>query len=94
MSYLKKYPFDELKIDRAFVQDIYADENSTNLCKAIIAMAKGMQMKVVAEGVETREQFEFLKEAGAHLIQGYLFSKPVSKDEYINILNHSQFDIS
>jgi diguanylate cyclase (GGDEF)-like protein len=81
LSYLSRFPLDELKIDRSFVIELDKSESDASLVVAIIAMARSMNLRLVAEGVETREQYEFLTGNGAHVIQGYLFSKPVPADE-------------
>jgi len=81
LSYLSRFPLDELKIDRSFVIDFDNSENSASLVIAIIAMGKSMNLKLVAEGVETHEQYHFLTSNGANVIQGYLFSKPVAAAE-------------
>jgi len=81
LSYLSRFPLDELKIDRSFVVDFDKSENDASLVVAIIAMARSMNLRLVAEGVETIEQYRFLTRNGAHVIQGYLFSKPVPADE-------------
>ena len=87
LSYLKRLPFDTIKIDRLFVSDITHDSENASLCKAIIAMAESLNLSVVAEGVETRDQFEAIKQLGAHYVQGYFHSVPVNNtkfEEYIN----------
>ena len=81
LSYLSRFPLNELKIDRSFVIDFDKSENDASLVIAIIAMAKSMRLGLVAEGVETLEQYHFLRQQGASVIQGYLFSKPVPLDE-------------
>lgn len=82
LSYLKKYDIDYIKIDQSFVRNITSGSNDMGLCEAIILMAHKLGMKVVAEGVETREQLILLSEAGCDYVQGYLFSKPVSVKEF------------
>jgi len=77
LSYLQQLPLHTLKIDRAFVKDINAAGENGDIAKAVIAMAHSLGMEVVAEGVETEEQFAFLREHGCDVIQGYLFSPPV-----------------
>jgi diguanylate cyclase (GGDEF)-like protein len=77
LSYLSRFPLDELKIDRSFVIEFDKSENDASLVVAIIAMARSLNLRLVAEGVETSEQYEFLTSNGAHVIQGYLFSKPL-----------------
>ena len=91
LSYLSRLPLDELKIDRSFVIEIDKSENDANLAIAIIAMARSMGLKLVAEGVETHEQYHFLRNHGASVIQGYLFSKPVPFDEFKNLLAPGAF---
>jgi diguanylate cyclase (GGDEF)-like protein len=81
LSYLSRLPLDELKIDRSFVIKSHESENDANLVIAIIALARSMNLELVAEGVETEEQYAFLTGHGAHVIQGYLFSRPVTADE-------------
>lgn len=91
LSYLSRFPLDELKIDRSFVIDFDKSQNDASLVIAIIAMARSMRLKLVAEGVETREQYHFLRNNGASVIQGYLFSKPVPFDELKNLLAPGYF---
>jgi len=81
LSYLSRFPLDELKIDRSFVIGSDKSANDASLVIAIIAMARSMNLQLVAEGVETHEQYHFLTGNGAHVIQGYLFSKPVPAAE-------------
>jgi len=81
LSYLKRLPIDKLKIDQAFVQDLPGDEEDVGISKAIIALAKSLNLKVIAEGVETKEQKVFLVEHGCENIQGYFYSKPIPADE-------------
>jgi len=91
LSYLSRLPLDELKIDRSFVVDIDKSENNASLVIAIIAMARSMKLHLVAEGVETLEQYHFLRNHGASVIQGYLFSKPVPLDELKSLLAPGTF---
>jgi len=86
LSYLRSYPFDVLKIDKSFIRDITADPAARELINATVAMAHGLNLKVIAEGVETEEQFNYLKDLGCEYAQGYLFSKPVSIDEITGML--------
>jgi EAL domain-containing protein (putative c-di-GMP-specific phosphodiesterase class I) len=86
LSYLKRYPFDTLKIDRSFVQDVTVDPGDAALSTAIISMAHSMELKVVAEGVETREQLEFFRERAVDMVQGYLFSRPLKEDAFLQFI--------
>lgn len=81
LSYLKLFPVDYLKIDRSFVQDIDAQQADPRIVRAIIALAHSLDIRVVAEGVETTGQFEFLKHHQCDLIQGYFFGPPMPADE-------------
>jgi len=82
LSYLNQFPLDILKIDRSFVKDISGNKSDGAIARAVIAMAHSMNLKVVAEGVETEEQFEFLKAHDCEVIQGYLISRPVPPQEF------------
>jgi len=77
LSYLKRFPIDTLKIDQAFIRDVKVDKEDAALVKAIIAMAHGLSMDVIAEGVEVTEQLDFLTAYGCDTIQGFLFSRPL-----------------
>lgn len=77
LSALKRFPVDRLKIDRSFVQDLPGDSDDAAIAKAIVSLAHTLQLRVIAEGVETREQLEFLRGAGCDEIQGYYLSRPV-----------------
>tara|TARA_R110002049_G_scaffold195637_1_gene364773 strand:+ start:728 stop:2521 length:1794 start_codon:yes stop_codon:yes gene_type:complete len=82
LSYLKRFPLDELKIDRAFIIDIPGSKEDKAIVKAIIAMAKSLDLSIVAEGVETVEQLNFLKETDCIIIQGFYFSKPLPAEAF------------
>lgn len=81
LSYLHRYPFDILKIDRSFVSDLDKDTSRPELLMAIINMAHGLNLEVVAEGVETELQANFLRSLSCDYLQGYLYSKPLSADQ-------------
>ncbi|HRY04773.1 MAG: EAL domain-containing protein, partial [Hyphomicrobiales bacterium] len=76
MSYLKRFPFDRLKIDRSFVTDAARDTGSAAIVAATIQLATAYDIEVTAEGVETYEQYQALRAAGVKLMQGYLFGRP------------------
>jgi EAL domain-containing protein (putative c-di-GMP-specific phosphodiesterase class I) len=80
MSYLKRYPIDTLKIDRSFVSDLPDDANDVAITQAIIALGKNLGMKLVAEGVETEAQLEFLRTHKCDITQGFLHSRPIPAD--------------
>ncbi len=82
LSYLQRYDIDFLKIDKGFVRHLVAGSKDLALCKAIIVMAHELGMKVIAEGVETHQQFDQLAAAGCDFAQGFLFSAPVPPDEF------------
>ncbi len=86
LSYLKRFPFDVLKIDRSFVRDITRDRDNAALAKAIIAMAHGLDMQVIAEGVESAAQRDFLVDQQCDMMQGYYFSRPLPPDDFLQML--------
>ena len=77
LSYLRQFPVNTLKIDRSFIQGLAPGSNDIAIAKTIIALGYALGLKVVAEGVETEEQFAILQDLGCDLAQGYLFSAPV-----------------
>jgi diguanylate cyclase (GGDEF)-like protein/PAS domain S-box-containing protein len=89
LAYLKRFPFDSVKIDQSFVRGIPESKDDEAIVEAIIAMARSLQLKVVAEGVETKEQFDFLRKLGCDQIQGYYFSKPIPSNEVVMLLYKS-----
>lgn len=90
LSYLKQFPLDVLKIDQSFVRDCIDDPSDATIIRAIIAMARGLGLEVIAEGVETQEQAAFLKDAGCHLLQGYLLAKPMPAADFAEFCNNFQ----
>jgi EAL domain-containing protein (putative c-di-GMP-specific phosphodiesterase class I) len=83
LAYLKKFPIDGLKIDRAFIRDIPGDSDDEAIARAIVALSAALRLKVVAEGVETQAQLDFLLQEGCDEVQGFLFSKPLSYDQFV-----------
>jgi EAL domain-containing protein (putative c-di-GMP-specific phosphodiesterase class I) len=90
LSYLKRFPVNILKIDRVFTQDIPTDKQVTTLTLSIIAMAHALNMEVVAEGIETREQLDVLRANKCDYIQGYYFSRPLAADEVTRYLTQQR----
>jgi diguanylate cyclase (GGDEF)-like protein len=91
LSYLKKFPITTLKIDQSFIKDINTDSNDDELIKGIISLANSLNLNVVAEGVETKEQSSFLLENNCFIMQGYYYSKPLSDKKFIEVLNNKVF---
>jgi EAL domain-containing protein (putative c-di-GMP-specific phosphodiesterase class I) len=77
LSYLKRLPIDELKIDRAFIKDILTDANDAAIATTIIGLCRNLGLQVIAEGVETEEQRDFLARQGCQRYQGYLYCRPL-----------------
>ena len=82
LSYLQAFPFDKIKIDRAFVMNLGRNPQSAAIVRAVIGLGHGLEMSIVAEGVETEEQLSFLAEQGCDAVQGYFIGKPLPIDQY------------
>jgi EAL domain-containing protein (putative c-di-GMP-specific phosphodiesterase class I) len=82
LSYLKRMPLNQLKIDQSFVRDVLTDSNDASIVKTIITLAESLNLNVIAEGVETAAQREFLANAGCHAYQGYLYSRPLPIEKF------------
>jgi diguanylate cyclase len=91
LSYLKTFPIDVLKIDKSFIDDISENGNNNGLLlNTILAMGKSLDLKVVAEGVELKYQYDYLKEKDCDMIQGYYFAKPMNEKDFIELLKNSK----
>ena len=86
LSYLLQFPLDALKLDRSFVQGVTEAADKRAITEAVLAMARELELRVVAEGVETEEQLRFLRERGCPLAQGYLFAEPLPEDAFAKLL--------
>ena len=89
LTYLKRLPVNTLKIDRSFIKDLPDDEEDRAISKAIIALAKSLNMKIIAEGVETSEQINYLLANGCHYIQGYYYSKAIDKEKMTHFIKNN-----
>ena len=89
LGYLKRFPIDSVKVDRSFIRDIPDDKDDVAITCAVIAMAHSLRLRVVAEGVETAEQYKFLRDQDCDEIQGYYFSPPVDAQAVARLLVQS-----
>jgi EAL domain-containing protein (putative c-di-GMP-specific phosphodiesterase class I) len=87
LTYLKRLPLDQLKIDQSFVRDVLVDLNNGAIAQTIIALGQTMGLSVIAEGVETEEQRDYLARLGCHACQGYLFGRPLPLEEFEGLMN-------
>ena len=92
LAYLRRFPLDALKIDRSFIDELVTNNDDTAITLAIISMAKSLRLQVIAEGVETEQQLNFLKQNNCDDIQGYYFSKPISAKEFIAFISQHKAD--
>jgi len=92
LAYLRRFPLDALKIDRSFVHDLRNGSDAEAIIEAIIAMARTLHLKVIAEGVETVEQAALLYRVGCHVMQGFLFGRPQPAEEFAGLLARQQRD--
>ena len=91
LSYLQELPFDRIKIDKSFIDLIGAGGNSEKICRTIIKMAHELGKQAIAEGVETREQADFLIENGCDSVQGYFYSYPLPHEEFVEFVEKQDF---
>jgi len=91
LSYLQRFPVNTLKIDRSFVGDIRADLGDASIINAIVAMARGLKLDLIAEGVETRTQLKYLRSQGCREVQGFIFSRPIPAAELKSLLQRNPF---
>jgi diguanylate cyclase (GGDEF)-like protein len=92
LAYLKRFPIDTLKVDRSFIRDIPTDSGDRNITRAIISMAHGLRLKVVAEGVETAEQLRFLRVQCCDAVQGYFLYRPIPEGEVADVLELNRLE--
>jgi EAL domain-containing protein (putative c-di-GMP-specific phosphodiesterase class I) len=90
LSYLKRFPIDTLKIDRTFVRDVPDDSGDMKIIAAIITLAHGLDIRVVAEGVESAAQLSFMHELHCDAMQGYLFSKPLPAAAFTELMREGR----
>jgi EAL domain-containing protein (putative c-di-GMP-specific phosphodiesterase class I) len=88
LSYLQKFPVDALKIDQSFIRQISKVGDDTTIVKAVIGMARGLKLRVIAEGVENLEELAFLRAYRCDEAQGYYFSRPVPAEQFAMLLTN------
>jgi len=93
LSYLQQFPVDALKIDRSFVSDIKTEQGDASIINAIVAMARGLKLDLIAEGVETQAQLRYLRSQGCSEVQGFIFSQPVPAEAMVTLLREKPFEI-
>ncbi len=91
LSYLHQFPINTLKIDRSFVGDIRAEQGDASIIDAIVAMARGLHLDLIAEGVENRTQLEYLQQQGCEEVQGFIFSPAVPASDLVSLLKENRF---
>jgi EAL domain-containing protein (putative c-di-GMP-specific phosphodiesterase class I) len=89
LSYLKRFPIDTIKLDQSFVKEIKEDNFKFPIISAIISIAQGLNLNLIAEGVETEFQSHFLKKSGCFLMQGFFYSKPLPSNQFTHLLKNA-----
>lgn len=92
LTYLKKLPLDSLKIDQSFIKDLATDDDDKAIVRAVIVMAHSLNLSVIGEGVEIKEQLDFLTKNSCNSAQGYLFSRPVNLSTFLELLHKQSSD--
>ena len=82
MAYLRRLPIDKIKIDRSFIQEVASNDSDLTIVKTMIELSHGLGKRVLAEGVETKEQLQLLLNIGCDAVQGYFISKPISEEAF------------
>jgi len=90
LSYLQRFPLDELKVDRSFINELEDETSEAPIVRAMVSLAHDLGMRVVAEGIETQVQLDYIKDLDCELYQGYLCSKPVVAKAFTDLLNAQQ----
>jgi len=88
LSYLQSFPFDKIKIDKTFILNVESNAQSATIVRAVIGLAKGLGLPVLAEGVETKEQLAFLTQEACNEVQGYLIGRPYPIEQYAELIGH------
>ncbi|MGI9248080.1 MAG: EAL domain-containing protein, partial [Woeseiaceae bacterium] len=94
LAYLQRFNVNALKIDRSFVSDVATDPNASVICNAVIALANSLHLTVIAEGVETLDQYSWLVAHGCECVQGFLFGHPMPADELELLYHESNSSVS
>jgi EAL domain-containing protein (putative c-di-GMP-specific phosphodiesterase class I) len=93
LNYLKQFPVDTLKIDQSFIQNLPGNKDDAQITRTIISMAHNLGLGVIAEGVETKEQLEFLQQVQCEEIQGYYFSKPIPAKALVTMIEKARISV-